>query len=390
MAGGYRWRPDRGDDACELRYRGKSKTVHVGSDREAGRQLALFVAEQNADDALVDGATFGEVLDRWLAHVTAKGREENTLRGYRQHAKALKAELGDVECSELTADHLERFYSALTAKGRKATTVARYHASARAALNFAVNRGVILRNESRGTARPPVRKADVDPQTPAQVRAILAAGDAFAKAHGVFLRTVVATWCRRGEVIALRDEAVNLRTGEILVESSVTSVKGGGWLLKDTKSHGRRLITIDADTVAMLKAWRQHREEQAALAGCELVPTSYVFSDHPDGSRPWHPDTGGAIYRRAADTAKVVGHRLQDLRHFGATQALAAGVPITTVSHRLGHAKVTTTLDIYAHWIPATDQLASGLMLELLREPKALPAGRRRRRRPLLAKPATD
>lgn len=385
-----RRRPDRAEDAWELRYRGKSKTVHVKSEREAGRQLALFIAEREDEEAELEvGATFGQVLDRWLAHVEAKGREENTLRSYRQHAKAFKAELGDVDVATLTAEQLEGFYRALTAKGRKATTIARYHSSARAALNFAVNRGVILRNESRGTARPPVKKADVNPQSPAQVRAILAAGDGLSRAYGVFLRTVAATWARRGEIIALRDQDVRLGTGEVLIQSSIAGVSGAGWQLKDTKSHARRLITIDIETVAMLKAWRLHREQEAKQAGATLTPASYVFSELPDGSRPWHPDTGTSIYEQAAKAAKVVGHRLQDLRHFGATQALAAGVPITTVSHRLGHSKVTTTLDIYAHWIPATDQLASGLMLELLREPKALPSGRTARRRARRALPAT-
>jgi integrase len=41
------------------------------------------------------------------------------------------------------------------------------------------------------------------------------------------------------------------------------------------------------------------------------------------------------------------------LRHCSATIALAAGVPITLVSERLGHSKVSITLDVYGHAIPS-------------------------------------
>jgi hypothetical protein len=48
----------------------------------------------------------------------------------------------------------------------------------------------------------------------------------------------------------------------------------------------------------------------------------------------------------------VSGHRLYDLRHTFATMLLAKGAPITYVSAQLGHAKPTTTLQHYAHWLP--------------------------------------
>jgi integrase len=44
-----------------------------------------------------------------------------------------------------------------------------------------------------------------------------------------------------------------------------------------------------------------------------------------------------------------------DLRHSFATQLLVRGVPITYVSAQLGHAKPTTTLAWYAHWLPSAD-----------------------------------
>lgn len=58
--------------------------------------------------------------------------------------------------------------------------------------------------------------------------------------------------------------------------------------------------------------------------------------------------------------------RLHDLRHFAATQLLAAGVPVRTVSGRLGHANPATTLNVYAAWLQKSDQAAAAVLSDLL------------------------
>jgi integrase len=58
--------------------------------------------------------------------------------------------------------------------------------------------------------------------------------------------------------------------------------------------------------------------------------------------------------------------RLHDLRHFVATQMLAAGIALPVVSARLGHARVSTTLNVYAASMPAWDRAAAETMSSLL------------------------
>jgi integrase len=64
--------------------------------------------------------------------------------------------------------------------------------------------------------------------------------------------------------------------------------------------------------------------------------------------------------------AGVDHFRLHDLRHFMATQMLAAGVPIATVSRRLGHARCSTTLNVDAHAIPGDDEAAAETLASVL------------------------
>ncbi len=64
--------------------------------------------------------------------------------------------------------------------------------------------------------------------------------------------------------------------------------------------------------------------------------------------------------------AGLPGVRLHDLRHFVATRMLAAGVPVPTVSGRLGHANSATTLNVYSHFLEASDREAAEALGQLL------------------------
>jgi integrase len=72
-----------------------------------------------------------------------------------------------------------------------------------------------------------------------------------------------------------------------------------------------------------------------------------------------------AVHSRRRD-AGLANFRLHDLRHFMATQMLAAGVPIATVSQRLSHARASTTLNVYAHAVPGGDRDAAETLAKIL------------------------
>jgi len=91
-----------------------------------------------------------------------------------------------------------------------------------------------------------------------------------------------------------------------------------------------------------------------------------VFSHEPGGLIPWTP---GNVTKRFQTVREALGYdnvRLHDLRHFTATRLIAAGVPVRTVSGRLGHANPSTTLSVYAHFVEASAQAAAEVMGGLL------------------------
>lgn len=79
-------------------------------------------------------------------------------------------------------------------------------------------------------------------------------------------------------------------------------------------------------------------------------------------------------YRRYADRVGIRSS-LKETRHFSATQLLAAGVDLNTVSGRLGHAEGSTTLKYYAQFLRPADQRAATVIpaqLDQLRKKEKL------------------
>ena len=88
---------------------------------------------------------------------------------------------------------------------------------------------------------------------------------------------------------------------------------------------------------------------------------AFAFSPDPAGREPWNPDTMTHRYRRYARRVGITSS-LKELRHYSATQLLAAGTDLNTVAGRLGHAEGSTTLKFYAQFTRPADQRAAAVI----------------------------
>ena len=137
-------------------------------------------------------------------------------------------------------------------------------------------------------------------------------------------------------------------------------------LEQGTKTHQARRVSLDAHTVEVLASHLAGQNDLATSVGAAFLPNGFVFTNSVDGSTPWRPESVSRSFSRLCARCDVVGVRLHDLRHYVATQLLTSGIDVRTVAGRLGHRNPSTTLNVYAHFLPGSDREASAALARLL------------------------
>ena len=406
-SGALRVRVYAGKDPATGRRRDLVETIPPGPKAgrlaEAARTRLLNQVDEQRQPRT--NATVNQLLDQHFELSTWERSTRETYAGYAtNHIRPL---IGSVQVGALNARTFDSFHAELRRCrdhcGRKrcvdhrtpyphecdercrmhrctplgAATIRQIHFILSGALKRAVRWGWISSNPIVFAETPPAPKAKPRPPSPEEAARILT--DAWADPDwGTLVWLAIVTGVRRGELCALRWRDVDLATGVISVSRSIGQRNKDTWE-KDTKDHQHRRIAVDEETVGILVEHRRRLKERCAALGEPPPDDAYVFSLAPDNSTYTRPNSVSERYSDLADRLGIATS-LHKLRHYSATELIAAGVDIRTVAGRLGHGGGgTTTLRVYAAWVSESDQRAAGnLGARMPARPTESPARRRR------------
>ena len=291
---------------------------------------------KQAADAWLEGARKGLIRNR-----SGDVYKPSAIRSYEASLRLrVVPELGAVRLTEIRRTDLQDFADGLLAEGLDPSTIQTTVMPLRAIYRRAVARGEMAVNPTTGLELPAVRgKRDriAPPEEAAKLIAVLPASDR------ALWATAMYGGLRRGELMALRWQDVDLATGVIRVER--------GWDMKegviDLKSRqGRR-------TVPIAGVLRDHLVEHRLISA---EGDGLVFGT----STPFSPTR---VRSRAATAwAKVKPITLHEARHTFASLMIAAGVNAKALSTYMGHANIAITLDRYGHLMPGNEEEAAGLL----------------------------
>jgi integrase len=356
-SGSWELRVYAGVDPETRRRRYRTKTVR-GSQAEAERALAALVAAVRADSAGGAGSSVSVLLERWFT-VASRSWAPTTIRQTRSVLdRYLHPHIGSIPVVSLTAARIDELYADLgrsgSAKGGPlaAGTVARVHVVLRSALAQAVRWEWIWDNPAMRAHRITVSKRELQPPTPAELERLLTHVAQHDQQFYVFLVLAAFTGARRAQLLGLRWENVSLTAGRVAFRAGWVEGPDGP-VLADTKTKQAHVVDLDPGTSEILARY-------AAIVEAP-VGEGYMFSDD-GGATAWKPNRVTKAFLRYRRAVGLRSFRLHDLRHFMATQMLEAGVPIVTVSRRLAHRRVSTTMDHYAHSVPGGDAHASAVL----------------------------
>jgi len=123
---------------------------------------------------------------------------------------------------------------------------------------------------------------------------------------GALVWLTMTTGARRGELCALRWKHVDLSTGLLTLRRAIA--QDGVEVEENTKTHQRRHVTLDPETVAVLTEHRERCTERAAALSVALEQDAFVFSNDPVGRTHLLPSSITQRYRRMAKRLKIDTH----------------------------------------------------------------------------------
>ena len=381
-----------------------TETVPAGPRAAATAERVRTRLLQQVDErrAPRTNATVHQLLDRYLemldVELTTRERYESVIR---THIRPL---LGDLNVGRLNGEVLDSFFATLrrcrvhcTGRNRRVEhrTTRPHECDARCGphqcqplsngslrkihsiLNDACKRAVrwnwLGKNPLEESDPPSTTRPDPTPPTVEQAARISTAAWT-EPSWGVLVWLAMVAGARRGELCALRWADVDLDAGLLTIRRSVAQVGTSTWE-KDTKTHQRRTINLDEVTVEVLRAYRGGLASQLTDLGLDVGDDTYLFSKDPARTTWLRPSSVSQRYSRMC--ARLGWDMdIKELRHYSATELVAAGVDVRTVAGRLGHGGGgTTTLRVYSAWRPEADQRAASTVSSRLPvPPSAVPA----------------
>jgi integrase len=339
-------------------------------EKEAQRQAALFEENCKIGNISIEKPTFRQYSAYVVELKERNGLKAKTAVRYREMLERINAEIGHIKLPDLRPDHLNRFYSRLaepgqnkkTGTGLSAKTILEHHRVISTVLTQAVKEQLVPSNVAQRATPPKVPKHEMDAFELDEIQAILGALKTEPTKWQVMTNLLIATGARRGEIMGLRWENVDWANNRLyLCENRVYTPETGA-ISTTLKTGENRYVSISPSVIALLKRWRAEQSTEFLRLG--ISPSGYVMT--AEDGQPMHPDSPTdwlAKFSKRHGLPPIHPHKF---RHTQATLLIAEGVDILTVSKRLGHAKVSTTLDIYSHALAKSDEKASNTLDNLL------------------------
>jgi integrase len=326
------------------------------TDRQAARD---WLVEQQSDISRGDYVPRTDVtLGEWMLdfiRTYKSGLKPVTVSNYYYSAK-LAAPIADVPLQDLTPVILQKYFNSLSCAHKTQIQVKVF-------LGMALRKAISLQmlkynplDQVEVTGGAPQNPIDVF--TMPEITSVIAAAKSYNPRIYTMVMLAMYTGIRSGEMLALKWSDVDLKNGIIHIAHNIVEIHFTQIYQSTPKTDAsRRDITIPSTLVDVLSDYKHQKISPID------IEDQYVFhrrNGHAVGSNMVR-----YFWGKIQKIAGVPHRKFHALRHTHASQLLAAGVPITEVSRRLGHSNPAITLKVYSHFIPGNDRAVADKVQEI-------------------------
>lgn len=304
---------------------GEKTYIYGKTAREVTRKLMQMERKKT------EGGSFKEIADEWW-DMEVESLSPSTIRGYHAATKRAKEYFGEDPITEITTADITRYLHELKRKGYAKKTVKNHKIIVNRIFHYAVVEGLLTVNPAAEAELP--RNLSENKRraaTPSDEERIAAAKDTN---NDAWLLPVIAlyTGMRKGEILGLKVKDIDLDKDLIKVERSLWYASAGRSLLKEPKTEaGKRSIPI-------LAPLKPHLRERLKNASQEHF---IIGGDKPISEKRYRV-LWEKFKRESGCTCTI-----HQLRKSFATMAVSSNVPPDVLQSIIGHADISTTINIY-------------------------------------------
>lgn len=318
---------------------------------------------------------FLEYAKLWLKDYAEINIKPSTLYGYKSCLNAhILPRFKDYKLSDITVYELEKFYNDLRktkslnpdSNGNhnllSEAVVRHQHSLLCVMLNTAVKWDFINFNPCLKLTKPPtVTRKEMKFYDEEELKKLFQHLEYENLTFKTAIYLLTLGGMRRGECLGLFWEHVDFEKKTITIKNNLLNIREKGVYLDTPKTKkSKRTISLPDICFDLLKKLKAKQELEKEMFSNDWMDTEFVFKDEYGNyynpsrlSRQW------VLFQKKHNLKHI---RLHDLRHTCATYLLSHNVPIATVSKKLGHSNIYTTLDVYTHSVDSDDIEASNLL----------------------------
>lgn len=341
MAGSY---TKRGNSyRLRFTYKGKtySKTIKLNKGQKIERELDKFVEEIKNGNNISSNIGFITFAQKWLDDYAKPNLRERTVQGYKDYLNLrLIPYFGNMDLSDIQLYDIQKFLNSLSST-LSSETIRKYKNCLSCIFNYAIKWNFLKFNPCNGVIIPKGLDTSVKPVflTKDEVEQLLIYLNKEDLKHQIIVRLALQCGLRRSEILGLTWNAIDFKNNTISIYQATTTIRGVGTVISDTKNQSSiRTIYVKDEIIELLKKLPK---------GTELI-----FNGISNNAvSKW--------FKRFIEKNNLKHMRFHDLRHTHATLLIANGIDMKTVSSRLGHSNISTTMNIYTHVLSENDKKAS-------------------------------
>ena len=297
-----------------------------------------------------------------------------TLENYRTALQRAAAVFGDIKMEDITNLTVKQYINDLQANGKNQfngkplahKTILKHYIVLHALFENAVENEVIEVSPMQKMKRPKPRKDETPKEAIAysesEIAYIMDCLNNEPLKWKALIMFAIDSGCRRGEIVGLRWEEIDFKTGKVNICRNAQYTAGKGTYISTTKNRKNRVIYLNRPVLTVLAEWKR---QQALLHFGQGIPLNgFCFTQ--DNGKMMNPQAPTSYLTRFGKKYNLPGIHPHALRHTMATLSIANGADIVSISEKLGHSEPSITLNVYSHANEEAQRRANEVLAEAI------------------------